>query len=201
MDDRTKREEYEVYVFDGNLQKTKSFNWKDEDEKRKFYRNLTSEIGSIIIEFSSLEESLENFLTFCLCNSEVNKEIIYHEIFSKSFKEKNDLLKKTLEVYYNRNVELFNSTMPNFSSKLREIIYELNIASNIRNKYAHAKWFGINEEKIVETKTSFKLGNIVKEYIKFDYQDLDKDFNKIFEINNNFSDFYIKILDCIENLF
>jgi hypothetical protein len=191
--------EYKVVEFDNNINDLLEFEWSSVEEKRKYMTTLASEIGWIIIEFSSLENKLDSILNFYLVETSKNKEIIYFLLSKKRFSEKIDLFSNLLKINYSRNSENYDKLIPNFENELNSIVNNLKEASQIRNKYAHSIWSNTSGSKHVESQTKISRNGIEKVYMKFDYQDLDTDFNNLFDIGTYLSSFNEKILDSLLN--
>ena len=68
---------YKVMAFDQNSKEPIEQEWSNSEKKKKYITSLASEIGWIIIEFSSLENKLDNILYFHLIETSKNKEIMY----------------------------------------------------------------------------------------------------------------------------
>jgi len=100
--------EYKVVEFDNNINDLLEFEWSSVEEKRKYMTTLASEIGWIIIEFSSLENKLDGILNFYLVETSRNKEIIYSLLANKRFSEKIDLFSNLLKINYSKNSENYD---------------------------------------------------------------------------------------------
>jgi len=197
MEKRKLIKEYKVVEFDNNINDLLEFEWSSVEEKRKYMTTLASEIGWVIIEFSSLENKLDSILNFHLVETSRNKEIIYSLLANKRFSEKIDLFSNLLKINYSKNSENYDKLIPNFKNELNSIVNKLKEASQIRNKYAHSIWSNTSESKYVESQTKISRNGIEKVYMKFDYQDLDTDFNSLFDTGTHLSSFNEKILDSL----
>ena len=196
MDKRKIIKDYILYDYDVNYDTISECHWEDGESKRKYITNLASEIGWIIIEFSSLENKLDTTLYFNLVESSENKEIIYSLISKKSYSEKVDLLNNMYKINYEKNPDCYKKIFEDFPKSLNEIIADLKAVGQIRNNYAHSIFSNVNEAKLVERKTKLTSQGIQKEFLKFDYIDIDSDFEKIFEVGNKLSLFNEKTWDC-----
>jgi hypothetical protein len=197
MEKRKLIKEYKVVEFDNNTNDLLEFEWSSVEEKRKYMTTLASEIGWIIIEFSSLENKLDSILNFYLVETSKNKEIIYFLLAKKRFSEKIDLFSNLLKINYSKNSENYDKLIPSFENELNSMVNKLKEASQIRNKYAHSIWSNTSESKYVESQTKISRNGIEKVYMKFDYQDLDTDFNNLFDTGTYLSSFNEKILDSL----
>ena len=197
MEKRKLIKEYKVVEFDNSINDLLEFEWSSVEEKRKYMTTLASEIGWIIIEFSSLENKIDSILNFYLVETSKNKEIIYFLLAKKRFSEKIDLFFNLLKISYSKNSENYDKLIPNFENELNSIVNKLKEVSQIRNKYAHSIWSNTSESKYVESQTKISRNGIEKVYMKFDYQDLDTDFNNLFDTGTHLSNFNEKILDSL----
>jgi len=82
--------------------------WENEKEKQKYFTNLASEIGWIIIEFSSLENKLETSLLVLLNSKPILDEIIAVEISIKTYRQKVELFNKTVLAFVNAILDKSN---------------------------------------------------------------------------------------------
>jgi hypothetical protein len=189
--------EYKIFDYDVDKSKIVEHDWYNNEEKRKYMTNLASEIGWIIIEFSSLENKLDSILNFHLIETSKNKEIIYSLIENKRFSDKIDLFAQLLKINFIKNPEIYNREINNFQVELDLLINKLKDISQIRNKYAHSVWSNISESKYVESKTKISKNGIEKIYMKYDFEDIDKDYDDLFETGTILSKFNEKILNCL----
>ena len=194
---RKATKEYKIFDYDVDKSKIVEHDWYDNEEKRKYMTNLASEIGWIIIEFSSLENKLDSILNFHLIETSKNKEIIYSLIQNKRFSDKIDLFAQLLKINFTKNPEIYNRETNNFQIELDLLINKLKDVSKIRNKYAHSVWSNISESKYVESKTKISKNGIEKVYMKYDFEDIDKDYDDLFETGTILSEFNEKILNCL----
>ena len=97
---------------------------------------------------------------------------------------------------YLKHPNIYTSKINDFETTLENIVGKLREASLIRNKYAHSIWSSISETRFVESQTKISKKGIEKVYMKYDYQDLDDDYNNLFDIGNLLSEFNEKLLDC-----
>ena len=192
--------EYKIFDFDVNKSKLIEQDWSNSEDKRKYMTKLASEIGWIIIEFSSLENKLDSMLNFHLVETSRNKEIIHSFIQDKQFSSKIDLFKKLMKINYLKYPEIYNRKINDFQAKLNLVVNKLKEVSQIRNKYAHSIWSNIPESKYVESKTKISNNGLEKVYMRFDFEDIDKDFNNLFDTGTMLSDFNVKILDCFTEI-
>jgi hypothetical protein len=187
---------YKVMAFDQNSKEPIEQEWSNSEKKKKYITSLASEIGWIIIEFSSLENKLDNILYFHLIETSKNKEIMYSLINEKKYSDKINIFSKMLLLNYLKHPNNYISKINDFETTLENIVGKLREASLIRNKYAHSIWSSISETRFVESQTKISKKGIEKVYMKYDYQDLDDDYNNLFDIGNLLSEFNEKLLDC-----
>jgi len=192
--------DYELHSQHSTDNKSEEITWKDENDRKNYFINLASEIGWIIIEFSSLENKIESSLILLLVEPSFNKEIIYSEIVKKKFHEKVDLLQNVLRNNYSNNKDIYEKEIPNFEIKLGNIVREIKEAGEIRNKYSHATWSNTLEDKSVQVGQKILNNTIKKVFIRFDIQDIDKDFEKIYSTGNELSEFNEKVWNCYSKM-
>lgn len=196
MDSRKMIKDYIVYDYDVDKDVLTKYDWENDESKRKYITNLATEIGWIIIEFSSLENKLDSTLYFYLIEANDNKEIIYSLISRKSYSDKVHLLNELFKINYEKNPEIYDINFKDFLKSLKEIYEDLKNVGQIRNNYAHSIFSNVDETKFVERKTKLISQGIQKEFIKYDYQDIEADFDKIFEVGNKLSLFNEKTWEC-----
>jgi hypothetical protein len=189
MNNRNKIKDYVVYDYDVDKDKLSKYEWENNESKRKYITNLATEIGWIVIEFSSLENKLDSTLNFHLIENNKNKEIIFSMISRKSYSEKVDLLNNMFKINYARNPEIYDIHFEDFLKDLKEVYENLKKVGQIRNNYAHSIFSNVNETKFVERKTKLTAQGIQKEFIKYDYKDIETDFQKIYDVGDKLSSF------------
>jgi len=197
MSNRDITKDYTVYDYDVDKEKLTESEWESDDSKRRYITNLATEIGWIIIEFSSLENKLDSTLNFHLIESNKNKEIIFSMISRKSYSEKVDLLSNMFKINYARNPEVYDMNFENFSEDLKDMHLRLKKVGQIRNNYAHSIFSNVNETKFVERKTKLTAQGIKKEFTRYDYKDIENDFEEIYDVGDKLSLFNEKTWKCL----
>ena len=200
MSERTRISDYIVYDYDSDNDLVYPCKWDSIESKRKYIANLAQEIGWIIIEFSSLENKLESTLKFHLIEENRNKEIMFSLISKQSYSEKTELFYKMFNINYTKYSDIYNKHFKNFIEELKEIYGDLKEVGQIRNDYAHSIFSNVNESKFVERKTKLTAQGIKKEFKKYDFEDINNDFDKIYNVGDKLSSFNEKSWDCITEI-
>ena len=145
----------------------------DESELENVLNDIAPYIGKIIVEFNSLEESLNFSITELISNSSLEDDLIYVFLAEMGFGQK-------LNAYVNLCGQIISMLKAaELEDKLTELEACLREAAKRRNEYAHGSFTGISTEKYVCVKTKSKKKGIFQIYRTFDENSMKDDLRYI----------------------
>ena len=140
-------------------------------------------VGRVIIEFNSLEYSLESCIAELVSRSGSDDDRIYVFLSEMMFRGK----AKALINLYGQLIEDCSLDFP--KERLADLEKRFEEAARIRNEYAHANWEDITKKRYVCVKTKASKKGIHQKYRLFDIPQMEKDIDSIIETQTFFSDF------------
>lgn len=158
------------------------FDSYDYDHMERKIAKYDKRIGSLIISFSELEQTLDQAISFIISDrsDDIGKRI-------------------TMDMRYIQKVELYNRQLKFYLvisdnkdqlEKLKKCIEDLKAAGTIRNLVAHAKWMSLDEEGYVRSKASLDDEAFIEyRYYKLTPGELYRLERKIDKIDKDFYDF------------
>lgn len=163
MNKREKIVEYRYYDEDLN-------DWIEDDQLDNTLNEIALNTGWIIIEFNSLEASINYNIEQLLSHSEGQDEIVNIFLSEMNFNSKQSLLIKIYGYYifHVDQVKQLKADLGKLESKLIE-------SGQRRNRYAHADFSSISKKKFVKVKTKSKKDGVYHTFVKFDRDDMRDD--------------------------
>ena len=154
----------------------------DYDDLEAVLEEIEPYVGRVIIEFNSLDDSLEYCIHELVCNS-LSDDRIYVFLAEMMFSAK----AKALVNLYGQMIEYCVVDYP--KEELNKLQNRLEEAARIRNEYAHANWGDIGKKRYVCVKTQASKKGIHKKYRLFDIAQMEKDIDYIVETQSYFEEF------------
>ncbi|MEZ0232742.1 MAG: hypothetical protein ACAH12_07865 [Methylophilaceae bacterium] len=146
-------------------------------------------VGSIIIEFNSLEAAIEYFIAEQLTHAGDQDDRTYVFLSEMMYQGK----AKALINLYGQIIESAEVTYT--QNDLTSIQDRLDNCARIRNEYAHANWHGINQKRYVCVKTQANKKGIFQKYRIFDDAQMESDLKYIIESQFILGEFNENIFD------
>ena len=162
--------------------------FEDEEELESRLDDIAYFIGRIIIEFNSLESTLEYLIAEQLTHAGNQDDRTYVFLAEMMFQGK----AKALINLYGQIIEY--GTIKINHEDLSIIQKRLDEASRIRNEYAHANWQELNPKGYVCVKTQASKKGIFQKYRLFDIDQMKKDLYYVMESPSIIGDFDEKIM-------
>jgi hypothetical protein len=142
-----------------------SFETKNlEGDIDEFLDSVAPEIGYLIFDFNSLEESLTSLL--CMIINDRTDSIGLIITHGMSYSAKVDLFK--------RYVEHAQAIAENEIEGHKDVMAELRECGTLRNLVVHAEWGSADVDGYTLIKVKVKQGELIQEYVQFDSQSLKK---------------------------
>lgn len=159
------------------------FDSYDYDYMEKAISKYNKRIGSLLISFSELEQTLDQVLSFIISDrsDDIGKRITMDLTYAQKVELYNRLLKFHLVISENRDK----------FDKLKKTIISLKSAGSVRNIVAHARWMSLDADGYVRSKASLDDEAFIEyRYYKLTPSELYRLERKINKIDN---DLYIFI--------
>ena len=195
-ENRKKIEKFSIYPQDESDVFADYGNWSNDDAQNKYLQNTASQIGWIIIEFNRLEWQLHELIKQYLCNDSLETNAIFFEsVASKNFRTKVDLMQSFFQIYYSgekKHMFDLSENWNDFKVELDSVFDKVKKTSELRNKYAHCYWHRATEDNFVEFQYKITATDgLRKEFVRFNLEDLKKDYELIDEAQNALCNFDI----------
>jgi hypothetical protein len=158
--------------------------WMEGDEKDEFLNQLAFHIGWIVIEFNSLEDSINWYIKEMLSDCESKDETVYLFLSSMTIGQKVDLLIRLYGQWVFREYELIE-----LREKLKTLEFRLKDAIQKRNKYVHGNWSEVYKGNVIKVKTEAKKDGVYHTFQKFDEEDMNEDFQLIESLHQEIDEF------------
>lgn len=162
------------------------FDSYDYDNMEKKIAKYDKRIGSLLISFSELEQTLDQAASFIISDrsDDIGKRITMDMSYIQKVELYNRLLKSYLVVSDNKK----------HLAKLKKCIDDLKSAGRIRNLVAHAKWMSLDEESYVRSRASLDEEAFIEyRYYKLTPAELYRLERRIDKIDGEFYDFISKL--------
>ncbi len=153
--------------------------WMEGDEKDEFLNQLAFHIGWIIIEFNSLENSINWYIKEMLSDCESRDETVFLFLSSMTISQKVDLLIRLYGQWIFRDYKLIE-----LREQLKKFEFRLKDAIQKRNKYVHGNWSEVYKGNVVKVKTEAKKDGVYHTFQKFEEEDMNEDFQLIESLHN-----------------
>jgi hypothetical protein len=140
-----------------------SFETKNlEGDTDEFLDSVAPEIGHLIFDFNSLEESLTSLLCMIINDRTDSPGLIVTH--GMSYSAKVDLLK--------RYAEHAQSVAKREIKSHKNVMSELKECGTLRNMVVHAEWETVDVDGYTLIKVKIKQGELIQEYVQFDLKSL-----------------------------
>ena len=163
--------------------------FEDSDELEDRLDDISYYIGRIIIEFNSLESTIEYLISEQLTHAGDQDDRTYVFLAEMMYKGK----ARALVNLYGQIIE-YGDVKIN-QKDLTVIEKRLDEAARIRNEYAHAHWQELNPKGYVRVKTQASKKGIFQKYRLFDIEQMKKDLYFIMETPSLIGVFDENIMD------
>lgn len=194
---REKRELLKIFALD-EVDIVSDFNqWNSDEEQKKYFDKVSSQIGWIIIGFNRIEWQLNEIVKKYLCNEfpEINS-LFFENIANNGFSSKVHLLKTFFKQYYlgdKKHIFDCSDEFGDFNKDVDTTFNALKDIAELRNKYAHCFWHRTDENQFVEFRYRFKANlGLETVFIRFNNDDLRKDFENLNKAEELLLDFESK---------
>lgn len=135
---------------------------ENEEEFEKILDMVSIYIGRIVIEFNSLEESIEFCTKELVSSSETGDDQVYVFLAEMSFSSK-------VTALMNLYGQIIDFSKPNdLDEVLADLDLKLRESARRRNQYVHGGWSGISNKNYVRVKTKAKKSGFFHIYRQFD---------------------------------
>ena len=128
----------------------------------QFLDSVAPEIGYLIFDFNSLEESITSLLCMIINDRTDSPGLIVTH--GMSYSAKVDLLK--------RYVEHAQSIAESEIKSHKDVMAELRECGTLRNMVVHAEWDTADLDGYTLIKVKVKQGELIQEYVQFDLESL-----------------------------
>ena len=159
--------------------------WIEGEERDYILNNVAYYIGWIIIEFNSLEDTINWHIKEILSKSEGQDETVYLFLSNMSVSQKVDLLIKLYGNWVLRDYELKELRMP-----LESLEQSVKLAIKRRNRYAHANWAEIYNDNYIKVKTEAKKDGVYHTFVKFEEEHMEEDLILIQSLHDVIHEFH-----------
>ncbi|MEQ9287342.1 MAG: hypothetical protein RIG77_10565 [Cyclobacteriaceae bacterium] len=159
------------------------------DDIDEFLDSVAPEIGYLIFDFNSLEESLTSLLCKMINDRADSTGLILTS--GMSYSSKVNLLNRYMEhgqLLAGREIEGYD----NFIGEMKE-------CGTLRNMVVHAEWETADIDGYTLIKVKVKKGELIQEYVQFDLESLTKIRNRINSLTNKISEYEHKYFDLMGN--
>ncbi len=146
-------------------------------------------VGSIIIEFNSLEAAIEYFIAEQLTHAGDQDDRTYVFLAEMMYQGK----AKALINLYGQIIE--DAEIKITQEDLSTLQERLEDCARIRNEYAHANWHGINEKRYVCVKTQANKKGIFQKYRIFDETQMQADLEYVIKTQFVLGEFHENIFE------
>ncbi len=152
----------------------------DITKRDRTLKKVASYIGWIIIEFNSVEDSVNWFLKEMLSDTEGRDEMVFLFLSKMGISEKADLLINLYGkfVYNDYRYKALRVALTELESKLKDAIKR-------RNRYAHTNWSEVYEGKMFKIKTEAKRTGVYHSFLKFEESHMKEDLALIASLQDN----------------
>jgi hypothetical protein len=165
--------------------------FENEDDLEDKLDDIAYFIGRIIIEFNSLESTLEYLIADQLTHAGNQDDRTFVFLAEMMFQGK----AKALINLYGQIIEYGGIKLePNELTKIQSRLEE---SARIRNEYAHAHWQELNSKGYVRVKTRASKKGIFQKYRLFDIEQMKKDLYYVMETPSIIGEFDEKIMDLL----
>lgn len=167
-----------------------SFETKNlEDDIDKFLDSVAPEIGYLIFDFNSLEESLTSLLCRIINDRTDSPGLIVTH--GMSYSAKVDLLK--------RYVEHAQSVAEREIEGHKDVMAEMRECGTLRNMVVHAEWETADVDGYTLIKVKVKQGKLIQEYVQFDLESLKNIRTRITSLTDELYEYEQKYFDLWRN--
>lgn len=153
-----------IYTDDNGIEykyiELEQFDAYDYDFMQKKWPLFDKRIGSLLIAFSELEQTLDKAVAFMV--SEHSDDLGFRVTMDLTFRQKIELFNRLCRFY------LVITDKKGDLKYFKKFVHELISAGEIRNIVAHAKWMSLDNEGFVRSKT----GIDEDAYVRFRYYKL-----------------------------
>ena len=164
---------------------------ENEEEFEKLLDVISTYIGRIVIEFNSLEESIEFCTKELVSSSEVGDDQIFVFLAEMSFSSK-------VTALINLYGQIIEFAEPKKLSKdLSDLGIKLRESTKRRNQYVHGGWSGISDKNYVRVKTKAKKDGIFYVYRQFDEEEMSADLEFIQDTHESLEKFDSEINELL----
>ncbi len=161
------------------------FDGYDFDHMEKQKEKYDKRIGSLLISFSELEQTLDKAISFLI--SDRSDDDGYRITMDLSFNQKVQLFNRLCKTYFVYNPK------KGIKEKLKNLIEQLISAARIRNIVAHAKWMSLDKDGFVRSRVGMDdEAQIQFKYYKLTPSELYRLERKIIKTDNDFYEFLEK---------
>lgn len=136
------------------------YDYYDNDNMQSKWSHYDKRIGSLLIAFSELEQTLDKALAFII--SEHSDDTGFVIIMDLKFRQKIELFNRLCKAYLTMCEDRKDI------AKLKRFVGDFISAGEIRNIVAHARWMSLDENGFVRSKT----GIDEDAYVRFKYYKL-----------------------------
>lgn len=161
------------------------FDGYDFDHMEKQKEKYDKRIGSLLISFGELEQTLDKAIAFLI--SDRSDDNGYRIIMDLTFNQKVQLFNRLCKLYLAYNPKAGNK------EKLKDFVKQLTSAAQVRNIIAHAKWMSLDEDGFVRSRAGMDdEAQIQFKYYKLTPAELYRLERKIIKTDGDFGDFLLK---------
>jgi len=159
--------------------------WLEGDEKDEFLNQVAFHIGWIIIEFNSLEDSINWYIKEILSNNETQDGTVFLFLSNMTIGQKVDLLICLYGQWILRDYELVD-----LRDKLKSLESRLKDAIQKRNKYAHGNWSDVYKDNYIKVKTEAKKDGVYHTFMKFEEEHMKEDLELIESLHEEINELH-----------
>lgn len=167
-----------------------SFETKNlEGDIDNFLDSVAPEIGYLIFDFNSLEESVTSLLCMIINDRTDSPGLIVTH--GMSYSAKVDLLK--------RYVEHAQSIAESEIKSHKDVMAELRECGTLRNMVVHAEWETADLDGYTLIKVKVKQGELIQEYVQFDLESLKSIRTRINSLTDQLYEYEQEYFDLFRN--